>query len=178
VAAGPSANRTDALVVVLPYVRVGDWDGARVQVNAQWRMVGTMKEELNTWDWQEAFGYAGEPKTYAFKQNIESTGEDCSTKLFTREDVSVILGMIEGENDGAPWRIYGQLFDGRYFYLEAGCDYTGWDCGAGGSASVALTKQDIISKGLTEEARRLFGLTEDIVGTIKVRQQYDTGAII
>lgn len=53
-----------------------------------------------------------------------------------------LYGISEGENDGQPWMCYGLLKDGRYFYLEAWCDYTGWDCQSGGSVTVADSKEE------------------------------------
>jgi len=88
---------------------------------------------------------------------------------FTRDDVVEIYGIQEGENDADPWRVYGLLKDGRYFYLEAGCDYTGWGCQEDGRSWVNSTKEGIIKEGLTEEARRIFKLVEDNVGTIRVK---------
>jgi len=107
-----------------------------------------MLHELDNGDWEEAFKYANG---------------------FDREDVVEIHGFIEGENDGDPWRTYGKLRDGRYFYLEAWCDYTGWGCQEGGHSAVEDTRENIVRYGLTEEARRVFGFIEDNVGTINVR---------
>lgn len=97
-----------------------------------------MLKELDSYDWKEAFGYAGEPGTEACRVSRGETGPvpkgmstlpgaTVSTAPFTREDVVIILCMSEGENDGPPWVIAGALRDGRWFHLSAGCDYTGWD---------------------------------------------------
>ena len=119
-----------------------------------------MLKELDTYDWEEAFKYTSPRDMSAF---------GCHNLLFAREDVLEIYGIIEGENDGDPWRLYGKLNDGRYFYLEAGCDYTGWGCQESGCSSVSSTKAGIIKNGLTDEARRIFGLKEDIVGKIEIK---------
>lgn len=93
-----------------------------------------MLTELEGFDWQEAFGYAGEPGTCATEyQGALGRPEPCLPDLdiscdpFTREDVEHIVALREGENDGPEWLIYGRLRDGRWFALSAGCDYTGWD---------------------------------------------------
>lgn len=80
-------------------------------------------------DWRQAFGYAGEPDTDAGGGHAPSTfpGSKTSCAPFTRNDVAELYGMRAGENDGPSWMCWGRLHDGRYFYLEAGCDYTGWD---------------------------------------------------
>jgi hypothetical protein len=44
----------------------------------------------------------------------------------SRETVAEVLALREGFNDGPDWLCYGRLRDGRYFFVKAGCDYTGW----------------------------------------------------
>lgn len=92
---------------------------------------------LQDYDWREVFRYAGQ---------------------FGTSDVEAILGLREGENDGANWLMYGQLKDGRYFYLSAGCDYTGWDCQASGWGDVKDTLEELIRMGMDDEGREVFGL--------------------
>ena len=120
-----------------------------------------MLKEIDSYDWREAFGYAGEPDTEG-SPDIRSAvpGDYVSCLPFARQDVAEIFHSIDGENDGPPWRMIGLLHDGRYFYLEAGCGYTGWDCQAGGSASMANTLHECIHFGATAEARELFGIAE------------------
>jgi hypothetical protein len=91
-------------------------------------------EEIKDYDWRQAFGYAGEIDTHAEDRSYDKLNLDVakpddqvSTRLFCRKDVKNIVAMEEGEHDGANWRIVGELWDGRYFWLSAGCDYTGWD---------------------------------------------------
>jgi len=121
-----------------------------------------MLEELNTYDWLEAFKYAQHEYLTSYGGAI--------TDSFTLEDVVEIYNKIEGKNDGDHWRVWGLLKDKRFFYLEAGCDYTGWGCQESGHSSVAASMDMIISHGLTEEARKLFGLIEDNVGTIEIKK--------
>ena len=78
-----------------------------------------MIKELEGYDWSEAFEY-GYPTPAVPMAYI---GLDS----FTTEDVRSVAGSYEGENDGDSWMVYGELNDGRWFYLEAWCDYTGWD---------------------------------------------------
>jgi hypothetical protein len=49
-------------------------------------------------------------------------------KGFNVEDIKKVLAVWEGENDGDDWRWVLELNDGRYVFLQGGCDYTGWDC--------------------------------------------------
>lgn len=89
------------------------------------------------YDWEEAFKYA--------------TG-------FGIDDVAEVGGHRDGENDGASWLMWGRLKDGRYFYLSAGCDYTGWDCQAGGSGTAEATFEEMVRMAMDEEGREHFGL--------------------
>ncbi|HYE07683.1 MAG TPA: hypothetical protein VEL07_19345 [Planctomycetota bacterium] len=124
-----------------------------------------MLKELDNYDWKEAFGYAGEPDTCAtaYQDGPKVSGVlgyTGSIALFTRADVAEIAGMVDGENDEAPWIIYGRLNDGRWFFLEAGCDYTGWDCQAGGSAVVADDRDTIVRMAIPKDKRARFCLPE------------------
>ncbi len=73
---------------------------------------------LAGFDWKSVFEYAKSPK------NLPESST--STNSFARWDVETIFGTCDGENEGRNWIIYGQLKDKRYFFLTAGCDYTGW----------------------------------------------------
>lgn len=62
-------------------------------------------EDLTSGDWDEVFKYA---------------------EGFSVEDVAEVLAGEDGESDGDTWVGIFWLKDGKYAYLEAGCDYTGW----------------------------------------------------
>lgn len=118
-------------------------------------------EELRDgYDWKEVFGYAGEEGAcgWGSPSKVANASDDLSTAPFSRADVVALKHWTEGENDGPPWRVCGWLRDGRWFYLEAGCDYTGWDCQASGWACVADDWESLLQFGLTQEARALWGL--------------------
>jgi hypothetical protein len=93
----------------------------------------------NSYDWQEAFKYA----------NGFNIGE-----------VAEIRNAIEGENDGDEWIIWGRLNNGRWFYLHAGCDYTGWDCQAGGDSVTAPSEEELIRMGMDFGSRQRFGIAQ------------------
>lgn len=110
-----------------------------------------MLKQIENYDWQEAF--------LCGMRDLRCIPNDNTPQnAFDREDVKTILGIYEGQNDGESWRIYGQLNDGRFFYLEAWCDYTGWGCQDGGSSTVASSREDIISIGMPDIARERFGI--------------------
>ncbi len=117
-----------------------------------------MDTRLNTQDWLEVFGEAGNSGNTHAITPTRIPGENCSLDSFTREDVAEILGIQEGENDGLDWIVYGLLKDGRYFIASGGCDYTGWDCQAGNDGNVAETKDNLIRFAMSDDERNRFGL--------------------
>lgn len=61
---------------------------------------------------------------YCFEYNTVKLGE----QELTIADVFKVHAIHEGENDGESWQWVFSIKDGRLIYLQAGCDYTGWDC--------------------------------------------------
>ena len=47
-------------------------------------------------------------------------------------DILSVISYSEGENEGEPWVMFGNLRDGSVFHFHASCDYTGFDCQGGG----------------------------------------------
>lgn len=62
-------------------------------------------------------------------------------QLFTVEDVSKVLAVYEGENDGDDWRWVLRLNDGRFAFLQGWCYYTGWDCQSDANSQFADTPE-------------------------------------
>lgn len=82
---------------------------------------------LDDHNWNEAFAFAGKDRgCNTGKPETALPGSNVSTEPFGRIDVEEIIGMEEGVPDEGNWKIAGRLHDGRWFYLDAGCDYTGW----------------------------------------------------
>jgi hypothetical protein len=79
-------------------------------------------------NWQQAFGYAGEPDVDP-KPSLSCAHPDDQVPLvpFTRQDVCKVHYFVEGISDETDWLCAGELFDGRFFFLRAWCDLTGWD---------------------------------------------------
>lgn len=118
-------------------------------------------KELEGSDWECAFEYAGEKRpdwSHGYDvPYLACSPDDPRSKEpqpgFARADVERIIALAEGENDGPRWVGVFKLKDGRFACLSAGCDYTGWDCQAGGNAHVAPRLKDIIRWGLTADER-------------------------
>lgn len=102
-------------------------------------------------DWPEVFKYASGPS------RVE--GATCVVTGFGASDVAEVIGYAEGWNDGDAWQIAGRLKDGRWFYLSAWCDYTGWGCQEGGSAWVADDRDSLVQFGIPAEQRDVWGLS-------------------
>lgn len=94
-----------------------------------------LEELKEDYDWQEAFCYA----------------------QFNLSDVVEIIATDEGQNDGDTWIGVFELQGGRFGYVEAWCDYTGWDCQAGGSSDTFDTLEKLKRFGLTTDSRRRLG---------------------
>lgn len=61
---------------------------------------------------------------------------------FTVEDIENVLAVWEGHNDGDDWRWILKLKDGRFVFLQGGCDYTGWDCQSWATSEFADTAEN------------------------------------
>jgi hypothetical protein len=96
-------------------------------------------KELKSCDWEEAFRFG--------KQE--------------REAVKRIIAYDDGCNDGDAWIIVYERDDGKFVYLEAFCDYTGWDCQADGYSEVANSLTQLIRAHMTDEARGRLNLYGD-----------------
>lgn len=95
-----------------------------------------LKEFFDDYDWKKAFSFAS----------------------FQPKDVKRVIAHDEGENDGPDWLAIGELNDGRWFVLSAGCDYTGWDCRAGGHSTEWPTEEELCRLGLTIEEKQRLGI--------------------
>lgn len=87
-----------------------------------------MVTPLNDGNWDSVFAYAGEPNAGDGSASINPAPPfaKISTDPFSRWDVEKVFGYADGDNDGPNWLMYGKLRDGRFFFITAGCDYTGW----------------------------------------------------
>ena len=96
------------------------------------------------YDWVEVF---------KFEYASPVPFSNASNNAFVIEDVEEIIASVNGENDGADWVMIGKLKDGRFFKINASCDYTGWGCQEWGHSTVALTLDELIRLGVTDDER-------------------------
>lgn len=91
--------------------------------------------ELQDYDWEQAFGYAGGRQISLYSStpcnhgtpSTAKPGDDTPCVVFDTGMVKAVYHSDPGANDGPSWLCVGELWDGRFFALKAGCDYTGWD---------------------------------------------------
>lgn len=124
----------------------------------------TAVEMQDDYDWIEAWGYGGgDPGTEAIRSQdgpskpFVCDGAGCSDNPVDASDLARVVASSEGENDVSTWVAVALLSDGRYAFLEAGCDYTGWDCQAGGRVWVSDTLENLWQFGVTQAARDRLG---------------------
>jgi hypothetical protein len=56
-----------------------------------------------------------------------AAGATCSVEPFTTADIAETLAWAPGSGEeGGDWLWAGRLLDGRWAFLSAWCDYTGW----------------------------------------------------
>lgn len=105
-------------------------------------MAITVEEFKNAYDWSSAWGVSSQ----APKANH-----------YTMDDIAEVLAADEGENDEQNWVALLKMNDGNVVFLDAGCDYTGWDCQANGFIDVNTLEYWMGPLGLEPVTReRLF----------------------
>lgn len=105
--------------------------------------------ELATWkedyDWRAAFYEAMHGDCY---YDPDTNVLDAITRVVVAE---------EGENDGDSWLAVVEWSgpEGNYAVMEASCDYTGWDCQAGGVIAFHPTEGMALTDLTPSQAARL-----------------------
>lgn len=78
-------------------------------------------------------------------RGIDSDLDNClvfNPQSFTADDIERVLAVHVGENDGDDWRWVMKLKDGRFAFVQGGCDYTGWDCQSWAASAFADTPEE------------------------------------
>jgi len=112
----------------------------------------SVEEMRSSYDWQHAFHEAcfGYYKPWSEENNIGPV-----------KYVNQVICADEGENDGKDWiAVVGWSgVEGLFAVMRAGCDYTGWDCRAGGKIEFYNTIEEALSPlTLTVEERLRFNI--------------------
>lgn len=117
-----------------------------------------LPEQIRDYDWKYAFQCCGPAEDDSSRYNDPNVSPaidkvHVSAEPFQRADVVVVIAAADGENDGPNWIGVFKLKDGRFAFLSAGCDYTGWDCQSGGHAIVDDDLEHLIQFGLGADDR-------------------------
>ena len=140
-----------------------------------WVLVADEVPELLCTDgWASAFEFAGEVPPLPWWATTEDepwrpTNESnvitahpgdklTPTDPFARRDVAEVVACDPGENDVKNWLCFGRLKDKRWFFLDAGCDYTGWDCRAWGTVNVGPSEYIVKKFAMVAEQRHRLGI--------------------
>lgn len=116
----------------------------------------TLEQLRQDCDWEEVFG---EGSGGNCTRDVDSQ-DGTPTDQFTRANVVEIIAAVNGENDGEDWIGIFRLDDGRVVAATGGCDYTGWDCRAGNTLTVARSIGAAIQFGLTDDQRQRLGIEQ------------------
>ncbi len=106
--------------------------------------------DLTLDDIQSDYNWA---ETFAFASKRENGHKDYSVN-----DILAIIAADNGCNDGLNWVGLFLMKDGKFLYVSAGCDYTGWDCQCGGNSSVFNSLAEAVNFGCIEDDRERLGL--------------------
>ena len=121
------------------------------------RIETTLEQMKDSYDWEHIFGRnPNDPPNYASHPNAvtgDLSAAEAKVGELHFEDIEEVLASVEGENDGPSWVAIVKLKSGLYLSVEAGCDYSGWDCSAGGGSSVASTLDLLLQGGLSDNER-------------------------
>lgn len=106
--------RTEPLLALLDHIDELEKEIEHLKEGRRkWMLVSELRQD---YDWNHAIMEALAGKDYDLPADAE------------------VIAKEEGENDGAEWVCVCRCSDGTWIYFSAGCDYTGWDCQAGGDA--------------------------------------------
>ncbi len=111
-----------------------------------------LSKMMNDYAWCEAMAIAKSP--YAVE------GYTGPLTFNGWDDIADIVACDNGENDGRAWIALFQLKDGRYLWLSASCDCTGWDCRANGFTQIGDVLDVMVKFALGTEDRHRLGFLE------------------
>lgn len=118
----------------------------------------TLPAEIRGYDWHHVFECVGSAEGNSYNTPSVSVCQGSSAKPdeFNRSDVKQVIAVADGEHDGPDWIGVFLLKDGRFAFVRAGCDYTGWDCQSGGAGWVSHSLENLVKFGLgVDEYERL-----------------------
>jgi hypothetical protein len=80
--------------------------------------------------------------------------EEISTHSIKVDDIESVISYDEGQNDGDNWIFIIKTYDGRYVFMSAGADYTGFGCQQWlNNSDISYSLTTLINFSLTDEDR-------------------------
>ncbi len=93
--------------------------------------------------------------------NLITLKSDGYPSLKINEDmIEEVYFYHNGENDEEPWYILGKLTNNMYFYMDASCDYTGFDCQGSIDFYFSTCVKSMILFGMINRSRELLLLSQ------------------
>lgn len=139
-------NDSPSRIVDLGAAMIAEMEGEPTAITA-----AEMKVD---YDWQQAWGFGDSTGYHAVGSYAERCeGARCGDDPVGVANVAEVIAASEGENDASSWVAIARLDDGRFAFVDAGCDYTGWDCQAWGVVWVSDSIENLWRFGVTEDAR-------------------------
>lgn len=92
-----------------------------------------------------------------------------SCKAFTPDDIADLFAVAVEHGDYAETRVRatGRTNDGRYFFLAAGCDSTGWDCQSSCNVTFADSRSSLWTWALGDSDREALPKTISALAELK-----------
>lgn len=75
-----------------------------------------------------------------------------------REDLTIMAITDDSDLGDSYWEVYGQLKDGRWIFIHAGCTESGFDATGHACATIANSREECERFALTKGARERFGI--------------------
>jgi hypothetical protein len=118
-------------------------------VNASWYdyPFSTIKNE---------FGYLDKFSTSSIYTQIIGQPDNSRHIVNFPDNIKTYIWGREGENDEQSWLLLCQLDNGYYAYLEAWCDYTGFDCQGGMKLYCSKELHILLEMAMDDTARQYY----------------------
>lgn len=92
---------------------------------------------------------------------------------FAEEDIVRIVAEVVGQNDELDWHWIVELKDGKFAYLNGGCDYSGWGCQSDLSVN-GIAKSALLAAELAPEAEQYSKRTirKNLINQVEGKQSF------
>lgn len=70
---------------------------------------------------------------------------------FKVEEIETLIACYPGAADEDSWHYIAKLKDGKFGWVTASCDYTGWGCQEGGEGKICTSIEDAIDAAVVSE---------------------------